>query len=512
MKWINKAEHMREADRYAIEKLQIPGLLLMEAAARSVAERLLQCCRREQSVLILCGMGNNGGDGFAIARMLKRQGLCVQVFLGGNPDDLKGDAKINYAMLEAYQIPVVLSEQIKQIGELLRQSDWIVDAIFGTGLDRQVQGFWARLIAEVNQVHRERKVKILAVDMPSGVQSDTGAVMGCAVEADETITFCRLKPGLLLFPGREHAGRVQVAEIGIPETAPALQKSSAFVLEPSDVKELLPKRVARSHKGTYGRLLMIAGSRSMTGAAILSGRAAYKMGVGLVDAAIPKEAVSVLQVNLPEAVTTPYEKQEMPLTSQASAVLAGPGLGQEEYVRLLLKGLLEQLSRETPLVLDADALNWLAREEELKVLLMRRAAKGNTILTPHMGEAARLLHCCVQDVMEHPQEAADRLQELYQGVIVLKDAVTLVRGAEGEMFYHTTGITGMYTAGSGDVLAGMIAGLCAQGVSAFKAAYTGVYLHGLAGDLAREACGAYGMMASDIVDHIELEKIIANKL
>lgn len=505
---------MREADRYAAEELHIPGLLLMEAAARSVADRLLQCCDRGQRVLILCGAGNNGGDGFAIARMLKIQGLSVQVLLGGRPEALKGDARINYALLEAYQVPVVQQEQVGQAEELVRRSDWIVDAIFGTGLDREVQGFWAQMIAAVNRAHQEEAVKVLAVDIPSGVQSDTGAVLGCAVEADETITFCRLKPGLLLFPGKEHAGRVQVAEIGMPETVPALGEASAFVLEASDVKGLLPKRVRRSHKGTYGRLFMIAGSRSMTGAAILSGRAAYKMGVGLVDAAIPKEAASVLQVSLPEAITTPYDKEELPFSGldQASAVLAGPGLGQQEYVGRFLKGMLERLSQQVPLVLDADALNWLAREEELKALLLRRSVRENTILTPHMGEAARLLQCSVQEVMRCPQEAICRLQEQYRSVIVLKDAVTLVQGAEGKVFYNTTGNPGMSTAGSGDVLAGMIAGLCAQGVSAFKAAYTGVYLHGLAGDLAREAHGVYGMTASDIAAQIDLEKMIANRL
>lgn len=512
MKWISQAEKMREADRYAMEELHIPGILLMEAAARSVVERLKQRLQKDQRVLVLCGTGNNGGDGFAIARMLKTSGISVKVFFGGDPALLTGDAKTNYELLAAYQISVLTQQPASELIKLAEQSDWIVDAVFGTGLDREIQGVWVEVISYINQLHRSGKIKVIAVDVPSGVHADSGAVLGCAVEADETVTFCNIKQGQLLFPGRDYVGRLTVADIGMPEAVPGLRNTGSFMLEKEDVHTLLPGRQSRSHKGLYGHLLVVAGSKSMTGAAVLSSRAAYKMGTGLVNVAIPRAAVSVLQMSVPEAITTPYEEEGIQVVSKqllrSSAVLIGPGLSQEPYAGRLLQEILSKIPKEQPLVLDADALNWLAGEEELAELVRGRG--GNTILTPHMGEASRLLHQEVQEIMEHPLEAVHLLQETYQSIAVLKDAVTLVCGMDGTVFYNSTGNNGMSTAGSGDVLAGMISGLCAQHVPVFEAAYSGVYLHGAAGDLAKVEHGVYGMTASDIASHIDLEKMIAN--
>ena len=509
MKWIVPIENMREADRYCMEKLQMPGIILMETAARSVVDQMVKTCRKNHKILVICGTGNNGGDGFAIARMLKIKGYSVRIFLAGNPWMLSGDAKINFDMLSAYQISVLTQDQASVLEGIINQSDWVVDAMFGTGLDREVAGLNDQIIKYVNKVHARGNLKVLAVDIPSGISGNSGQILGCAIEADETVTFCRLKPGLVLFPGKDYAGKVTVADIGIPDSVPSLKDATQFMLDPEDVPDLIPQRVSRSHKGLYGQLLSVSGSCNMTGAAVLSGRSAYKMGTGLVNVAIPKEAATVVLTCLPEAVTTSYTEGNwdwLPQKAQtASAVLAGPGLSQEPYVEEMLYKLFMAVPQQTPLVLDADALNWIAGEKRLADLI--RARKGNTILTPHLGEASRLLKWSVAEIMQHPVEAAKAISDQYESVAVLKDAMTLVCAPGGQIFYNNTGNNGMSTAGSGDVLAGMIAGLCAQGFSAFRAAYAGVYLHGAAGDLAREIYGSHGMTASNIAEQIHLDKI-----
>lgn len=509
MKWIVPVENMREADRYCMEKLQVPGLILMEAAARSVVDRLVKECKKEDKILVICGTGNNGGDGFAIARMLKVQGYAVRIFLAGSPWMLSGDAKTNFDMLSAYQISVLTQDQASALEGIINQSDWVVDAMFGTGLDREVTGLFDQIIKYMNKVRARGDIKVMAVDIPSGVAGNSGQVLGCAVQADETVTFCRLKPGLVLFPGKEYAGEVTVADIGIPDNVPSLKDASQFMLEQEDVQELIPVRMNRSHKGLYGQLLSVSGSRSMPGAALLSAKSAYKMGTGLVNVAIPKEAAMVVLTGLPEAVTTPYTETDLDWIEQkvkmATAVLVGPGLSQEPYVEELLYKLFTTVPKQIPMVLDADALNWIAKEKGLADLI--RSRKGNTILTPHLGEAARLLKWNVQEIMQHPVEAAQAIRDQYESVAVLKDAMTLVCAPDGKIFYNNTGNNGMSTAGSGDVLAGMIAGLCAQGMSVFKAAYAGVYLHGAAGDRAKEIYGAHGMTASNIAEQIHLEQI-----
>lgn len=509
MKWIVPVENMREADQYCIEKLQVPGIILMEAAARSVVDKLVEQCRKEDKILVICGTGNNGGDGFAIARMLKIKGYAVRVFLAGSAWMLSGDAKTNFDMLSSYQISVLTQDQALALEGIINQSDWVVDAMFGTGLDREVSGLYDQIIKYVNKVHDRGNLKVMAVDIPSGIAGNSGQIMGCAIEADETVTFCRLKPGLVLFPGKDYAGKVTVTDIGIPDTVPSLKDAYQFMLDPEDVKQLIPQRVSRSHKGLYGQLLSVSGSRSMPGAALLSAKSAYKMGTGLVNVAIPKETAMVVLTGLPEAVTTPYSEGDWEWIEQkvrmATAVLVGPGLSQEPYVEELLYKLFAIVPKEVPMVLDADALNWIAKEKGLADLI--RARKGNTILTPHLGEASRLLKWSVPEIMQHPVEAVTAIRDQYESVAVLKDAMTLVCAPDGKIFYNNTGNNGMSTAGSGDVLAGMIAGLCAQGFEVFKAAYAGVYLHGAAGDRARDIYGTHGMTASNIAEQIHMEQI-----
>ncbi|MBQ7059378.1 MAG: NAD(P)H-hydrate dehydratase [Firmicutes bacterium] len=512
MKWISKTDAIRRADKYAIRELKVPGILLMEEAARQVALRLQKLCTKEDDILFLCGSGGNGGDGFAAARMMKSAGYQVRVFFAGEKDRLSDDARINYDMLNGYQISVFSIPQASVFNHLAAESEWVVDALFGTGLDREIQGLHEQIITSVNELHRRGVFKVLSIDIPSGIQGDTGNIMGCAIEADETVTFCRYKPGLLLYPGRDHAGHISVVDIGIPESIPPLQEAKDFMLEKQDVAWLLPQRRSRSHKGLYGHLLVAAGSKNMSGAAVLSAASAYKVGTGLVETLVPESIQSVLQNRVPEAISYPYQAQTgedlgfLPeLIEKSSAVMLGPGLSTQPYALNLIKRIVELMPREKPLVMDADALNLLSVDEELQQMIAKRGS--NTVLTPHLGEASRLLNLSVKEIMDDPIHAAKELSKQYHSIAVLKDAMTLVCEPGGRMFYNTTGNNGMSTAGSGDVLSGMIGGLLAQGMRMFEAACCGVYLHGAAGDLAKAEKGAYGMTATDILKHIHIEKI-----
>ena len=513
---------MREADRFAMNVLKIPGLLLMESAARSVAQEIIKRAQKDDRVLVLCGGGNNGGDGFAAARMLKQAGLNVKVYCTAEADQLKGDAKVNYDMLASYKVPVIRPDQVYVLESMVAQVEWIVDAFFGTGLDREIDGIVRQLIQHVNTTRKNEAVKIVSVDIPSGIHADTGMVMGCAVKADITVTFAQMKAGLMLYPGHDYAGKVVIADIGMPVGVPSLEQTKSFTLEKSDIADLLPKRYSRSHKGSYGRLLVAAGSKNMTGAAVLSANAAYKTGTGLVDMVIPKDVRSVIQCLLPEVVITPYdiiresvdhgsaiEQHDMATIREmiaiSSAVLMGPGWSQVSYVMDLMNMMLDAVPAHIPMILDADALNLLSGSDSMKKKLMNRG--GHTILTPHLGEASRLLQKPVADIAANPVDAVIELTQKYNAIVALKDAMTIVASPDGQLYFNQTGNHGMATAGSGDVLAGVIAGLAAQGLSSYKAAYLGVYLHGAAGDRAAQIHGQYAMTASDICKAIHLETL-----
>ena len=425
-------------------------------------------------------------------------------------------------MLSAYKIPLIRPDQVYVLENMIIQSDWIVDSFFGIGLTRNVEGIVRQLILRVNEAHDKNGVHVVSVDIPSGIHPDNGKVMGCAVHADVTVTFSTLKAGLLLYPGRDYAGQIIVANIGIPSGIPPLERTKWFTIDQEDAAELLPHRYRRSHKGTYGRLVVAAGCKNMTGAAALSAKAAYRVGTGLVDVMIPKTVRSVIQSLLPEAIITPYEiirenvdhgsmvdPQDLGTVREsiaiASAVLMGPGWSQVPYVVELMGHILDTIPEEMPIVLDADALNILSSHEELAQKV--RDHGGRTILTPHLGEASRLLKRPVSEIAEDPVTAVQDLVERFNASVALKDAMTLVGSPDGRLYFNRTGNHGMATAGSGDVLAGVIGGLAAEGLEPFEAAYLGVYLHGAAGDQEALIKGQYGLTASDILDGIHVEKL-----
>lgn len=507
MKWISSVEQMKKADAYAVNEMKVPMLLLMEEAARNIVRKLQEVCSFDDDILFLAGSGNNGGDGFAAARMMKYLGYSVRVFYVGDEDRLTEAAKVNYEMLSAYGVPVLTMASGSVFNHIAEQSEWVVDAIFGTGLDREIQGYLRQIVSSINKLHDDGCFKVLAVDIPSGVEGNTGKIMGRAIKADETVTFCRLKPGLMLYPGKDYAGHVTVADIGIPESIPPFAEARFFMLEDSDIPKMVPERVSRSHKGVYGRVLNVAGSRSMIGAAYFSSSAAYRVGAGLVACAIPEGAAPALLTKLPEAITYPYQEEADPewvgdLVKVSTVVGAGPGMGRQSYAENVLKKLLNCIPKEKTLLLDADALNMISCSEELEQLV--RDHGGNTILTPHMGEASRLMNMPVAEIMADPLNVVLDMAIKYQAVVCLKDAQTLVADPKGRVFFSSNGNNGMSTAGSGDVLAGMILGLCAQGMRPFEGACVGVYLHGAAGDRALKDVDHYGMMAGDILSHIKV--------
>jgi len=494
------AATMRALDRYTIEALGVPGELLMESAGRAVAEVALGVLRPGGSILVVAGAGNNGGDGLVAARHLHLVGVAVRVVLVGDPAALRGDAGANLARARAAGVSVEGPP-----GPSCGPGDVVVDALFGTGLARPVEGEAAHAIARISAA-REAGARVVSVDLPSGLDTDTGQVLGCAVAADVTVACGLPKLALALEPGRSHAGRVLVARIGIADAAPGVAPD-ARSWSASAAAAALPARPQAGHKGTFGHVLVIAGSRGKAGAAILAARGALRAGSGLVTVACPEGENAVLQSGLPEAMSAPLPetaggglaaeavREALALASARDVLAVGPGLGTESSTQKAIAELVARADR--PLVLDADGLNAVAAQPD--VLKARRAA---SILTPHPGEAARFLGLTAADVNRDRVGVARSLAARTGAVIVLKGAATVVAAPGGRVAVNPTGGAALGTGGTGDVLCGVVAGLLAQGMGAFEAAATAVYVHGLAGDRWQVRHGAAGLRASELADAI----------
>ncbi len=495
------AAQMREADRRATEDFGIPGIVLMENAGLRIAEtvRTLPCT----NVVILAGCGNNGGDGLVAARHL-RGAKNVSVWISAEPESYHGEVRTNLNILQRLGHPLNVvrgEEDLANLAEELRWADLVIDALLGTGISRDVDFLYAEIIRLVNS----SGIPVLAVDIPSGVCADTGKLLGAAVRASVTVTFALPKQGLLLFPGAAYTGRLEVVDIGIP---PALLAGYGFNLLTSvEMAKLLPFRPSEGHKGTFGSVLLVAGSRGMSGAAALSARAALRGGCGLVYAAIPESIEPTLAAHAQEVITLPLpENRHGRLKAEALDILrekwascqvvaAGPGLSRDSDVMPVLVGILHEC--RLPVVLDADALNLLATDPNLT-----RERDGATLLTPHPGEAARMLGVTAEVVQHDRIGSVRRLAEIYNCTVILKGAHTLIADSGGSISLNVTGNSGMGTAGSGDVLAGIAAALLAQGLTVPQAARLAVYLHGLSGDHAAAAKGERPLMAGDIIEEI----------
>lgn len=466
MRYLPNGMQMKEADRYTIEKENVSSSELMRRAAKACVSIILERAYDLTNILIVCGRGNNGGDGLVIADILKKKGCHVTVY------------QVNESSCDEYP-----------------QGEYsiIVDAVFGVGLNRSVQGIYAETIERMNA---SSGVKV-AVDIPSGISANSGSVLGVAFQADLTVTFQTEKVGMLLYPGRSYAGEVIVADIGIHTSLFDEDRSVAYGYTREDYWKLLPNRTADSHKGTYGRLLVIAGSEGMSGAAYLNAASAYRTGAGLVQIYTQKENRVVLQTLLPEAIVTTYETYEEEkvkgLLEQADAICIGSGLGTGEIAKKILQTVLREA--KVPCVIDADGLNLLSEYREYLAFLR----EGRFILTPHMKEMSRLLEIKISKIKEQRLLLLEKFVQAYGCTCILKDSCTIVAGKNERIYVNRSGNESMAKGGSGDVLAGIIAGLLAQKAAENDAAVLGVYAHGKCGDLAREELGSYSVLATDLI-------------
>jgi len=490
------AATMRALDRHTIETLGVSGELLMESAGRAVAEvALAERAGRTGDVLVVCGAGNNGGDGFVAARHLHTLGVPVRVVLIGERRKLRGDAAAHAVRLERAGIAIA-SGAPRFAGAAV-----VVDALFGTGLDRTVTGPAAAAIRRISAARPAARV--VAVDLPSGLDADTGQGHGVAVTADVTVTIGLPKLGLALEPGRTHAGRIVVARIGIADAAPGVALDAALWTERAAAQRL-PARPATGHKGAFGHVLVVAGSRGKTGAAALAAEGAARAGAGLVTIACPAASNEILEVKCTEMMTAPVADTPegglaaaalgalLDLAAERDVVALGPGVGRAAETQKLVRDFASRCAR--PLVLDADGLFPFGG----RALAALKARKAATILTPHPGEASRLLGVPVAEINRNRVAAARRLATEAGGVVVLKGAASVIAAANGRTVLNATGGPVLASGGTGDVLTGLVAALLGQGLDAFDAAALGAWVHGRAGDRLAERRGTSGVVAGEI--------------
>lgn len=499
---------MRAIDERAIQGMGIPGLTLMENAGSGIAVRIIadyfEGEAAERRVAILCGPGNNGGDGMVIARYLHEAGSQVAVFLLGHVDALRGDARANADRVRALGLEIVSIDSARAIPDL-DAYDLIVDAIFGTGFRGEITGLTAQLIEAANAAG----AIIIAVDTPSGLDGETGALRVPAIRADRTYTLAALKRGQWLWPGRGHVGELSTIDIGIPPEVIDAEGIHLRLITNDFVREALPARPPDGHKGLFGKLLLVGGSTGMTGAVVLAASAALRTGLGLAYAAVPESLVDTVDAGSLETVARPLPEVRakrviarralgaiMEMAASADALAIGPGLSTHHETQELVRRLVERRSR--PMVLDADGLNACARDARC----LEADSEVPLIITPHVGEMARLLNQDNGAVSADREGAAVAAARRFGCVVVMKGAPTFVADSEGRLYLNPTGNAGMATGGVGDVLTGIIGSLLAQGVEPLSAALAGVYIHGLAGDVGAYEFGQRALMASDLVNAI----------
>jgi NAD(P)H-hydrate epimerase len=492
---------IREIDRRAIDELGIAGLILMENAGRSAAAVICSEFPGAKSAAVFAGGGNNAGDGFVVARHLLSRGLSVVTYLASPPERLTGDALTNFLALRNSGGDVRLLEG--GFG-CYTPADVVVDALFGTGLTRPVEGFYREVIEFVNSLPAPR----VALDLPSGLDADTGHPLGACVRAQVTVTFILPKLGLAVYPGAEYAGKVYVAPLTTP---PFLEVEIPYeVADFETLRAFLHPRRQDTHKGTYGHLLVLAGSPGKTGAATLSALGALRVGTGLVTVGVPASLNPIFETNLIEAMTEPLpetprhtlgrealEPALAVLSDRKTALVIGPGISTGEDTASFVREVL--LEARVPVVVDADALTCLA--QDLGVLLRMKAP---CVLTPHPGEMSRLSGVATAEIQSNRPRVARDFAAKYNVYLVLKGARTVVASPDGKVFINPTGNAGMASGGMGDVLSGAVGGFLAQRIPPMQAALLGVFLHGLAGDLARREAGEAGMIATDVAARLPL--------
>jgi NAD(P)H-hydrate epimerase len=483
---IYRASQVRKLDQLAIANYELPGSTLMERAGKACFDMLVKRWPNAKRVAVLCGTGNNGGDGFVIARLLKEAGIEVAVYQAGDKQKIGGDALVARNALINAGVEI---EDYKHGG--LSQWDIIVDALLGIGIEGNVTGVWLSAIQAINRSGRP----VLAVDVPSGLHADTGCVMGDAVKSAMTVTFIGMKQGCFTADGPEYCGVIQFDDLSVPQEIYESTAPSARRLDTGFVTKLLRKRPRNAHKGHFGHVLVVGGDLGMSGAVRLAAEAAARVGAGLVSIATRVDHAYQINLTRPELMCHAAEDTSdlAPLLEKASVVAVGPGLGQSDWAKDILAAVLET---ELPLIVDADALNLIAAR-----LVRIPDQKHNWVLTPHPAEAARLLECDVNKIQSNRFEAVMELHQRYGGAIVLKGAGSLVTSEDFSIDITTSGNPGMASGGMGDVLTGVISGLAAQRISLKDAAKIGTFIHSEAADRAAKY-GERGMMASDLMGHL----------
>jgi len=515
LNYVVDSKDMKKIDDYTVEVIKIPALVLMERAACKVTDVMKRLIQKSDRILVVCGPGNNGGDGIAAGRILYLQGYHVAILFIG--EEAKATEQTRAQLDIIRNLGITLENNNK-----LHEYNIIIDAIFGVGLCRPITGEYEAIINEINRLNCDSSVDmnqsshlVFSVDIPSGISADSGRIMNTAVRANYTITFGFQKLGMLLYPGAEYAGEITVADIGFPLIAAKQADLNTFFYVPEDLNRL-PVRKNYSHKGTYGKVLIIAGSKGMSGAAYLSAKAAYKTGAGIVKVLTASDNRVILQTSLPEALFTAYDNEEMDSKEReeelfaaihwASVIVIGPGLGQSDRAAELLNIVIKEA--KVPVIIDADGLNLLSKELDCgyqdifsRWNHLSEILKDDTILTPHLMELSRMTGIPVSEITNNVIDTAG--QNSYNNLIVaIKDARTVVTHQRSK-YINVSGNNGMATGGSGDVLTGIIAALIAQGMAPYDATCLAVYVHGLAGDFAAGEKGTYSLMAGDIINSIE---------
>lgn len=501
MKYLVTGKEMKLLDQNTSGHFKVPELVLMEQAAMQFVWRLCDVFKKNNKNnnlkgIVFCGLGNNGADGIAIARLLNEKGIMTEICKVNELLPEKGTTSASYKkqeeIYEAYHYPV--QNDISII--LNEEYDFVIDAIFGIGLSRPLNEEYIHIIQMIQDV---KGIKI-AVDMPSGVNADNGQIMGFALKCDYTITFSFAKLGQYIWPGSEYAGEVYIENMGITISSWLEKKPSMAYLESIDLQKL-PKRPDHSNKGTFGKLLVIAGASNMAGAAVFATKAAYRCGAGLVKVYTHEVNRTIIQQSVPEALISTYSnsinKEQLIEDMQwADAIVIGPGLGLSSPAKDLVKTVRE--SACVPVVWDADGINIIAEKPEELLL-----PHTEYIFTPHIGEFSRLVNKSVFWIQNHFAESAIDFARTYDVICVLKDFRTITANSYGLNYLNLSGNNGMATGGSGDALAGIIGALLLQGLNGVEASAFGVYIHGLAGDAAREKMGTHSIMASDIIESLK---------
>lgn len=492
MKLVNRKQ-MNIIDHDATSIYKITSLLLMEHAGNGIFLDFIKRFDKNNKVMIICGNGNNGGDGFVLARLLYLSGYQVAISFIGNEGKLTKDAKTNYEIVKALNI---------QFSNRYDAYDVIVDCIFGTGLCRIIEGHYEHVIKQINQLNKT----IVSVDIPSGIDSDNGAVLGCAVKADITYTMQTGKVGLYLYPGRIYSGEVVVIDIFIPHTLLEQCESTTYLIQKENMKKIMPNRSIHSNKGSYGKVLCIGGSEGMSGAISMAAKSALKVGCGLITCAIPACIKDIVACNLLESMSIILDEKEGHICSsstsilenklnQYTCILIGCGIGRSKDIEIIMNMLLKS---DVPLIVDADGLY------ALKPYLKAYPNRTNMIVTPHLKEFAMLLDYEVNEVVDHTIDYVNEFCKLYPNyTLVLKSETTII--AQKHIRYiNTYGNNGLAVGGSGDVLAGLICGLYAQQKNTLESAVLGVFLHAYSADMLLMKKSVYSILPSDIIDSVEM--------